>query len=92
MPHGYVHPETYRLYESLECGSIPIIENPYNFFNNFLPNNHFYSISIWLESKDIIEKIRNDKTKLKELSTKNLSWWNEYKTQLKNKISKVINV
>ena len=37
VPHGYLHPETYRLYESLECGSIPIIENPYNFFNNFLP-------------------------------------------------------
>ena len=35
VPHGYFHPETYRLYETLECGSIPIVENPHNFFEDF---------------------------------------------------------
>ena len=34
-PHGYYHPETYRLYEELECGCIPIIENPHKFFDKF---------------------------------------------------------
>ena len=92
VPHGYIHPETYRLYESLECGSIPIIENPYNFFNNFLPNNPFYSISIWSEAKDIIEKICKDKKKLDDVSAITNKWWTEYKKELKNKIYKEINV
>jgi len=36
IPHGYFHPETYRLYEALEAGCIPIIENPFHFFDNFV--------------------------------------------------------
>ena len=26
-PNGFFHPETYRLYEALESGCIPIVEN-----------------------------------------------------------------
>ena len=92
VPHGYFHPETYRLYESLECGSIPIIENPHNFFNNFLPNNPFYSISIWSEAKDIIKKICEVEKKLDEISVKSNLWWTEYKKELKNKIKEILNV
>lgn len=92
VPHGYVHPETYRLYESLECGSIPIIENPYNFFNNFLPGNPFYLIDIWADGRDIIENLLSDKKKLEEVSDNISIWWVEYKSKLKNKMRKIINV
>lgn len=92
VPHGYVHPETYRLYESLECGSIPIIENPYNFFDNFYPKNPFYSISTWSEGKKIIQELLKDKKKLNIVSKNILDWWNEYKKNLKINIDKIINV
>tara|TARA_A100000164_G_C21842117_1_gene740609 strand:- start:424 stop:1281 length:858 start_codon:yes stop_codon:yes gene_type:complete len=92
VPHGYLHPETYRLYESLECGSIPIIENPYNFFNNFLPNNPFYSITIWSEVKEIIEKLVSDENKINDVSASINKWWVDYKKKLKNHISKIIHV
>ena len=40
-PNGFVHPETYRLYEALECGCIPIIENTYKYYDRLFPNNPF---------------------------------------------------
>ncbi len=92
VPHGYIHPETYRLYESLECGSIPIIENPYNFFNTIYPNNPFFSISIWSEGNKIIKELIDNKKKLNQVSNEILHWWQEYKKVLKKNISKKINV
>jgi len=92
VPHGYLHPETYRLYESLECGSIPIIENPYNFFNNFLPDNPFYSITIWSEAKEIIEKFVSGENKVNDVSARVNKWWIDYKKKLKKSISKIMHV
>ena len=57
VSHGYYHPETYRLYESLESGCIPIIENPHNFFDIFLPKNPLIKINLWKESTVIIEDL-----------------------------------
>ena len=47
IPHGYYHPETYRLYEALESGCIPVIENPQNFFDKFYPDNPILKIKLW---------------------------------------------
>lgn len=92
VPHGYLHPETYRLYESLECGSIPIIENPYNFFDKFLKNHPFYSISVWSEAKEKIENLVKDQNKLNEVADKTQEWWVNYKKELKDNIIKILNV
>ena len=40
-PNGFVHPETYRLYEALECECIPIIENAYKYYERLFPGNPF---------------------------------------------------
>ena len=63
IPHGYFHPETYRLYEALEVGCIPIIENPFNFFDNFLTNNPLPSVNSWEESSTIIKEYLQMKKK-----------------------------
>ena len=54
-------PESYRLYETLEAGCVPIIENPHNFYDNFLPKNPLIKINLWKESSEIIKKLFNDK-------------------------------
>ena len=40
-PNGFFHPETYRLYEALECECIPIVESAYNYYDRLFPNNPF---------------------------------------------------
>ena len=94
VPHGYIHPETYRLYECLESGCIPIIENPHHFFDRFIPGNPFIKINLWIESHDIIINLckDNDKDKLKKMSQEIYIWWENYKEKLNQNFKDIINV
>ena len=88
-PNGFVHPETYRLYEALECGCIPIVENAYKYYDRLFPKNPFLKIDKWVEIKPVIKEWKNEKIseKRQECGT----WWSQYKKQLqkfmKNKIN-----
>ena len=92
IPHGYYHPETYRLYEALESGCIPIIENPHKFFDKFYPNNPLLKIELWKESPALINSYLKDKNKISNLSDKIFNWWDEYKKNLQNNFNEIINV
>ena len=53
-PNGFVHPETYRLYEALESGCIPIVENAFKYYDRLFPGNPFLKVDMWSEAKVII--------------------------------------
>jgi hypothetical protein len=90
-PNGFVHPETYRLYEALECGCIPIVENAYQYYERLFPSNPFLKVDKWVEAKTIIEKWNEDKIKKKQEECN--KWWKDYKDQLKKIINtKITNV
>ena len=79
-PNGFVHPETYRLYEALECKCIPIVESTYQYYDRLFPSNPFLKVDKWIEAKVIIEKWTDDQiTKKQEECYK---WWVAYKIQL----------
>ena len=87
-PNGFVHPETYRFYEALECQCIPIVENAYKYYDRLFPNNPFLKIDKWIDAKSLIKNWKDQEIikKQKECQT----WWGEYKNKLqisiKNKI------
>ena len=87
-PNGFVHPETYRLYEALECGCIPIVENTYKYYDRLFPKNPFLKIEKWIEAKNIINTWNLEKIEKKKQEC--ILWWNNYKIDLqgiiKNKI------
>ena len=87
-PNGFVHPETYRLYEALECGCIPIVENAYKYYDLLFPNNPFLKVDKWIEAKSVIKEWKDSQIKQKQEEC--LTWWSKYKDQLqdfvKNKI------
>ena len=89
-PNGFVHPETYRLYEALECECIPIVENAYKYYDRLFPNNPFIKIDRWIEAKPVIREWVDDQIKQKreECST----WWSQYKNQLQVFIINKINL
>jgi hypothetical protein len=92
IPHGYFHPETYRLYEALEAGSIPIIENPFKFFDDFLPNNPLPSVNSWEDSSIIIKKYLENKKDIEILGDKINDWWTQHKENLKETFLIIKNV
>ena len=87
-PNGFVHPETYRVYESLECGCIPIVENAYQYYNRLIPHNPFIKVDKWTDARPIIKGWNNDQIKQKKEECK--IWWNEYKDKLQNFIKSKI--
>jgi len=88
-PNGFVHPETYRVYEALECGCIPIVENAYKYYDRLFPNNPFIKIDKWSEAKDIVKGWKEEQIRRKQKECK--IWWDKYKIEIQNFIKKKIN-
>jgi len=87
-PNGFYHPETYRLYEALECECIPIVENAYQYYDRLFPNNPFIKIDKWAEAKSIIRDWSKDQIKKKQKECK--EWWINYKIELQTTVQEKI--
>ena len=87
-PNGFVHPETYRLYEALECECIPIVENAYRYYDRLFPNNPFLKVDKWQEAKLLIKDWKKEKISEKRDECK--SWWKQYKNQLQKFVKQKI--
>jgi len=79
-PNGFYHPETYRVYEALQCGCIPIVENAYKYYDRLFPENPFIKVDKWIDAKPIIKGWSKDQTEKKQEECK--KWWNSYKADL----------
>ena len=88
-PNGFFHPETYRVYEALESGCIPIVEDSYNYYERLFPKNPFIKINKWSEAKTIIKQW--NKKNIEKKKNECIKWWNDYKSILKNSIKQKIN-
>jgi len=89
-PNGFVHPETYRLYEALECGCIPIVENAYKYYDRLFPNNPFIKVDMWIEAKPVVREWNDDQIKQKREECR--TWWSQYKKQLQEFTANKINL
>ena len=83
-PNGFFHPETYRLYEALECGCIPIVENTYKYYDRLYPSNPFIKIDKWADAKPIINNWNEQQIEKRRKQCEN--WWNDYKKNLQQMI------
>jgi len=89
-PNGFVHPETYRIYEALECGCIPIVENVYKYYDRLFPGNPFLKVGKWIEARSIIQRWKSEQISQKREECK--IWWARYKDSLKKFINDKINL
>ena len=88
-PNGFFHPETYRLYEALECECIPIVENAFQYYDRLFPNNPFLKVDKWIDAKPIIKGWTAQQIKEKREECK--IWWKNYKKKLQEDIFNIIN-
>jgi GR25 family glycosyltransferase involved in LPS biosynthesis len=80
--------ETFRFYESLECGCIPVfVELPEVLCDMDLP---FIQTNTWAEVVDLIRELEADKDALESYRTSIQLWWNAYKRYIKDSVSKCL--
>ena len=88
-PNGFFHPETYRLYEALECGCIPIVENAYKYYDRLFPGNPFVQINKWKDAKPMLMEWNQDQIKKK--SEECSIWWKKQKNYIQDFIKDKVN-
>ena len=87
-PNGFFHPETYRVYEALECECIPIVENAFKYYDRLFPDNPFIKVDKWIDAKPIIQGWNKEKINQKREECK--LWWTNYQNLLQDQIYKKI--
>lgn len=82
--------ETYRFYEALECGCIPVFtEFPEILLESKIP---FILTPTWDDVVRLITYFSNNTRMMEEYRKEIFDGWNRYKAELKDKISLIINV
>ena len=87
---GWVHPDSFRLMECLESGSIPILKNYNNleYFTKVWGDSPIPVVNSWNE---ITEYYNMDTDNYNQLYNKVFNWYSEFKIQLTSKIKNNLN-
>ena len=76
-PNGNISPDSFRLYETLEAGGIPIVES--EFFNKMFKNVPFPIVGNSLQWRDAIVMLLQDYNRYQLIVNK---WWKLTKINL----------
>ena len=87
-PNGFFHPETYRLYEALECECIPIVENAYHYYDRLFPSNPFIKINKWADAKLMMKEW--EKNQIEQKRNECTIWWSNFKNILQEFVKEKI--
>jgi hypothetical protein len=91
-PMGNVMLETFRLYEALEMGCIPIVETrswmPY--YDRLMPGHPLPTFSSWRKARCFAESILKNEHSLIESQSTIAQWWVEYKENLRHELTSFV--
>ena len=88
-PRGNSSVDTFRLYEALEVGVIPIVEKS-DYWENLLGEHPLIETDCWDGIHKDINLLLENKEWIEEHSKKIQKWWSDYKISLKTKIKNII--
>jgi hypothetical protein len=88
-PMGNVHLESFRTYEAIECGAIPILERRlgFDYYANLLGKHPLPTFSTWKRAARFVETIKGDTPALNRLQGECAEWWNCKKQNLRKRIA-----
>jgi hypothetical protein len=93
-PMGNVMLETFRLYECLEMGCIPILEHrrwmPY--YDRLMPDHPLPTFSSWRKARQFVEAVASDQSRLIAYQQEVVEWWRKYKLQLRKGVTSFVSL
>jgi hypothetical protein len=88
-PMGNTVLESFRIYESLEMGCIPIVERrrwmPY--CDRLMPGHPLPSFSNWRKARQFVEGLSKDQSRMTAYQHDVAEWWQKYKVELRKDIT-----
>ena len=91
---GGQNPETYRFYEVLECGCIPVLvkdDNNSSLYHAFISANlQVLIVSSWAEAASLMIQLYNDKNLLETYRHNILSGWRVWKEKLTREVKEAL--
>jgi hypothetical protein len=93
-PMGNVNLECFRVYEALECGSIPIIEKRWtlDYFRNLLGDHPLPTVRSWPEARRMIGRMVDNPAQIDALQQRCISWWENYKQEYSANVGEFLRV
>ncbi len=91
-PMGNVMLETWRLYESLELGCIPLIERrlAVDYYANLLGPNPVPAFYSWSAARRYAEVLLADRRRLDQTQAKIKDWWTGHKNRVRAQVRETI--
>ncbi len=91
-PMGNVNLESFRIYEALECGAIPILEKRvgFDYFKHLLGDHPLPTFPSWRRAAQFLAGLRDDHAALDRLQSQCMEWWESYKGQLSAQIGRFL--
>ena len=89
-PGGAMSPDSFRVYEALEAGSIPVVDKHSgysryegDFWEKLFPNNPLLKIDNWNKLPTVLDEILANYDNILDLT---MQWWAEYKQKFVSKL------
>lgn len=91
-PMGNVNLESFRLYEALDCGAIPIVERrPWlDYFTQLFGPHPLPSVNYWKEAHPIMISLLSDPKRLYDKQIEIQHWWRQMEAQVADHLSSAI--
>jgi hypothetical protein len=93
-PMGNVMLETFRLYESLQMGCIPIAERRWRmpYYDLLMPGHPLPTFSSWREAKQFVQRLSKDQARLAEYQHAIANWWQNYKLAVRTDVTAFVSL
>jgi len=90
-PTGWWNLDSFRVYEALECGCIPIVERkPLDYFGLYFGKHPFLVVDSWDQAPGLINALLSDPAQVEAYRTSCHRWWLDYKDKVKKEVSSVV--
>lgn len=90
-PKGWVNLDSFRVYEALECGCIPIVEkSPHDYFSNYFGSHPFLAVDSWDQAPALMNALLADPVLLEQRRLQCYDWWQNKKKEINKRFNDVI--
>lgn len=87
-PMGNANLESFRVYEALDAGTIPIVEKRMflDYFRQLFGDHPLPAVRSWREARDLVRRYLDDPVGLNRLQQECIQWWADYQIKLVDEI------